>query len=378
MFLKFSVAGIFAALFFSQSLQASQLLLEIGARVSPHLPKLNAGLLLTRTLKAIGKEAHFDSSLPRNVQINEVFPRDGLQNQPVILPPLAITEIINGIISTKKPQDNATRIEVGSLVSKQAVPQMAGSQEVIRNLRQRPDIIPSVLIPNDIGMKNLLNLLAERKDNLKPEVAVFLSASEEFCRRNLRCSIPKSLEMASSVLVTAQEYNLPTRGFISMITGAPPSFNEEIPLECILNIARFLEKMGCHEIVLADTTGIGKPKQIFDTVTSVKTIIPGTPLALHLHGRSDNLENTLANALAAYVAGIRSFDGSIGGVGGCPYSPGAPGNAPTECLVTLFESLDITTNWQETKIWELRTQTQEILAKQKHLDFCSRNDTTSQ
>lgn len=325
---------------------------------------LEAPKLLSRTIRVLGAQCPaFRGAI---VNINEVGPRDGIQGIKGYIDPERKDQFLRAIIGSIKPiRDNMkalpVRVEMGSIVSPDAVPQMKSTEELLGRLKIDGDlpIIYSVLIPNLKGMNRLKAVLEKRKDGLVPEVAVFVSPSEPFSKANLKCSVSDSLKMVESVLAEAKRMKLLTRGFISMVSGSP--FGDVITKDDVKRVAIDLRDMGCQQIVLGDTTGSGTPSQIYGLIQHLKEAIPVHSLALHLHGRADNSENTLQNVLAAYIAGIRSFDGSVGGIGGCPYSPGSPGNLDTVLLLQLFHQLGAPTSWDLKKVSAVRAQLPEIL-----------------
>ncbi|MBY0462120.1 MAG: hydroxymethylglutaryl-CoA lyase [Alphaproteobacteria bacterium] len=348
---------VFLYLFVATHLQACSLA-EFFSRGVRALPRFNSQQLLNETAKTLGvKTPSFHHSF---ANLNEVGARDGLQNEARYIELEYKLGLIDALVtSVKTPVKHPVRVEVGSMVSSRAVPQMKSTPEVIGFLEKDPKVIYSVLVPNLKGMTDLREVLDERGDNLSTEVAVFVSPSERFSEGNLKCSVADSLRMAEHVMAQATKFKMPRRGFISMIAGSP--LGDTVTKESVRLIANALRSMGCQQIVLADTTGVGTPAQIFELVQHVSKVIPLSDLALHLHGRADNWQNTLRNVLAAYMAGIRSFDGSVGGIGGCPYSPGSPGNIDTALLLTLFEGLGIKTDWNRDAVLQVRSHLPQVL-----------------
>lgn len=348
--------------------RATTNLKELFARGVPALRRVHAERLLDETASLLRvSKSGIKSSF---VEVNEVATRNEIQSEETFIPLNNKVGFINRIRGSIKLAESPieyederlekrkVRIEVGSMVSHAAVPQMKSTEEILKTLEADPRVIYSVLVPNSKGIVTLKRALDSRKDQLIPEVAVFVSPSERFSEKKLKCSVADSLRRAELVINEAR-YKLPRRGFIPMVAGSP--FGDVITKENVRLVANALSIMGCQQIVLADTTGVGTPEQIFEIVQHVSKFIPLSQLALQLHGRVDNAENTLKNALAAYIAGIRSFDGSVGGVGGCPFSPESPGNIDTALLLTLFEDLNIKTHWDLEKILEVRSNLPGVL-----------------
>ena len=349
---------VFLYFFSVPNLQASSLA-EFFSHGVRALPRFNSQQLLKETAKILGiKAPSFRYSF---AEVSEVGVRDGLQNETQYIEPKHKLGLIDASVTSVKDQikSQRVRVEVGSLVSPRAVPQMRSTEEVIGFLENDPKVIYSVLVPNLKGMDTLKEVLEERGDNLPIEVAVFVSPSELFSQNNLRCSVADSLKMAALVMKDARSSGLQTRAFMSMVAGSP--FGDIITHKDVSDVGRALRDMGCDQIVLGDTTGTGTPILIYDLVRHISEDIAVEKLALHLHGRANNWQNTLQNVLAAYIAGIRSYDGSVGGMGGCPYSPGSPGNIDTALLLTLFKELGIETGWNRDAVLQVRSHLPQIL-----------------
>ena len=264
--------------------------------------------------------------LPDHVGIVEVGLRDGLQNEPVCLFPRERAQLIDLLSAA-----GLRRIEAGSFVSVKAVPQMAGTAEVIALARQSPDLRLSVLTPNLHGLKSAFS-------SGVAEVAVVVAASETFSRRNLNCSMQQSLERANAVALEAQTHGFSVRGYISCVLGSPYEGGVEISL--VAELAKILTQFGCYEISLGDTIGVGTPSQARRLVEHVATVVPLSQIAGHFH---DTYGQALANIFACLEVGLNVFDSSIGGLGGCPFAPGATGNVATEDLIYMLEGCDIET-----------------------------------
>ena len=264
--------------------------------------------------------------LPKKVRIVEVGPRDGLQNEPVILSPEIRIALIERLAAA-----GLTVIEAGSFVSSQRVPQMADTARVLAGLSGTGGLRCPVLVPNRQGLERALAAGAR-------EIAVFAAASETFSARNLNCSIAESLQRYRQVCDLALRTGVRIRGYISCALGCP--FEGEIPPQAVSAVAEELQQMGCAEISLGDTIGVGTPGQAVDLVSEVARHIPIERLAGHFH---DTYGQALANILAVMELGMAIFDSSVAGLGGCPFAPGAAGNVATEDLLYMLDGLGIET-----------------------------------
>jgi len=266
------------------------------------------------------------AGMPDVVSIVEVGPRDGLQNEPVPVPPETRAELVRRLVAA-----GCRRIEAGAFVSPKWVPQMAGSAELFRMLPESPGVVLSALVPNLRGLEAALAAGVR-------EIAVFAAASETFSRRNINCSIAESLDRFREVCGRALEAGLRVRGYVSCSAGCP--YEGEVPLARVVEVARALHAMGCYEVSLGDTIGVGTPARIAAVVRACAEEIPLPALALHLH---DTYGQALANTLVGLQLGVRTFDSSVAGLGGCPYAPGAAGNLASEDLVYMLEGLGVET-----------------------------------
>ncbi len=259
------------------------------------------------------------------ISIFEVGARDGLQNEKIVTTQDKLTLI--------KQLENAglRRIEAGSFVSPKWVPQMADSGEIFKQLNKRSDTIYSALTPNLKGLELALDAKVD-------EVAIFAAASETFSQRNINCSIDDSIERFIPVIKQANANNIKVRGYVSCVLGCP--YEGNIALDKVVHVAQQLYKMGCYEISLGDTIGIGTPKQARKMVQAVAEYVPISKLALHFH---DTYGQALANIFACLETGISVIDSSVAGLGGCPYAKGASGNLATEDLVYMLHGLGIET-----------------------------------
>ena len=263
-------------------------------------------------------------NLPADVKIVEVGPRDGLQNE-------------------KQPIDEATRItfieqlaetglsyiEAGSFVNPKWVPQMAGSDAILKGISRKPDVTYAVLTPNLKGYERALASGAT-------EVAVFGAASEAFMQTNTNCSIEEGLDRVQVIMDAAQKDNITVRGYVSCVLGCP--YEGDIAPGKVRDVAQRLLEMGCYEISLGDTVGFGTPGKVTQLLDIVSSKVPMDKLAVHFH---DTYGQALANIYAALQSGVRVIDSSVAGLGGCPYAKGAAGNVATEDLVYMLNGLGI-------------------------------------
>ncbi|HMS93789.1 MAG TPA: hydroxymethylglutaryl-CoA lyase [Tabrizicola sp.] len=260
------------------------------------------------------------------VRIFEMGPRDGLQNEKAMIAASDKIRLVDMLSAC-----GFRRIEVTSFVSPKWVPQMADAAEVIAGIRRLPGIAYAALTPN---LRGLEAALASGAD----EVAIFGSASEGFSRANINCSIAESLQRFAPVLDAAQRAGLPVRGYVSCVTDCP--YDGPTPPESVLRVARAMLEMGCYEISLGDTIGAATPASIGRVLDVLLAEIPADRLAGHYH---DTGGQALANIAASLTRGLRSFDAAVGGLGGCPFAPGAKGNVATEAVVSLLEDLGYAT-----------------------------------
>lgn len=262
--------------------------------------------------------------LPQKVTLVEVGARDGLQNEAATLSVALRVGLIEDLASA-----GLQVIEAGSFVSPKWVPQMANTAEVFKALnKQGPQRYP-VLVPNLRGLQEAID--AGCKD-----IAVFAAASETFSQKNINCSIAESLARYREVIEQALAADLRVRGYVSCVLGCP--YEGEIALSAVSEVAQQLYQLGCYEISLGDTIGVGTPEKAKQMLSTVAEKIPLEQLAVHFH---DTYGQALANIYACLTLGVRTIDSSIGGLGGCPYAPGAAGNVATEDVVYLLEGLNI-------------------------------------
>jgi len=268
----------------------------------------------------------FDA-LPERVSVYEVSPRDGLQNEAAPVPLEGKVRMIQALLAS-----GLKRIELTSFVSPRWIPQLADAEELVRTLGVGTgDVTFSALVPNATGLERALRVGLH-------EIAVFLSASETHNRKNTNKSIEDSLETFAEVVPPARAAGLRVRAYISTVWGCP--YEGEVPIARSLEIAERLIELDCYQISLGDTIGVGTPLQTRRLLEAFLPKIPAARLALHCH---DTRGTALVNCLVGLELGIRDFDASVGGLGGCPYAPGAAGNLATEDLVYMLHGMGIQT-----------------------------------
>lgn len=262
--------------------------------------------------------------LPSRVTIVEVGPRDGLQNEPGTIPADVKVAFID-----KLSDAGLGVIEATSFVSPKWVPQLADAADVMARIRRAPGTRYSVLTPNLKGFERALAAGAD-------EVAIFGAASEAFSQKNINCSIAESLDRFREVAAAAAAANIPVRGYVSCAVGCP--YSGAVAPEAAAAVAKALFDMGCYEVSVSDTIGVGTPASIAAALSACAAVVPPARLAVHLH---DTYGQALANILAALQMGITVVDASVAGLGGCPYAPGASGNVATEDVVYMLDGLGI-------------------------------------
>jgi isopropylmalate/homocitrate/citramalate synthase len=265
-------------------------------------------------------------TLPRRVTVVEVGPRDGLQNEAT---PLSIEDRV--AFCDRLVEAGLPVVEVGAFVSPKWVPQMAGSDEVLRRVGKPPGVRLPVLVPNRAGYERAIAAGAR-------EIAVFTAASETFSRRNTNATIDESFARFGTFVGDAKREGLRLRGYVSTGFGCP--YEGAVDPERVVDVARRLVDAGCDEVSIGDTIGVAVPTQVADVVGRLQRAIPADRLAVHFH---DTRGTALANVLAALQEGVAVVDGSAGGLGGCPYAPGASGNLATEDLLYMLHGMGIET-----------------------------------
>ena len=260
------------------------------------------------------------------VRIVEVGPRDGLQNETTPITVEARVAFIENLIAA-----GLRTVEVGSFVSPKAVSQMASSDEVLRAVDHHPNSEFHVLVPNEKGYD------AARAAGAKV-IAVFASASEGFSRANINCTIAESIERFKPVIARAKADGIRVRGYLSCVLGCP--YDGEVRPSQVVAVADQLWKLGCYEVSLGDTIGVGTPVKARELLRAVAGAVPMANIGMHFH---DTYGQALANLYAGLEEGARVIDSAAGGLGGCPYAPGATGNVATEDVVYMLEGMGVST-----------------------------------
>lgn len=266
-------------------------------------------------------------AFPTQVRLVEMSPRDGLQNESG---PVIDTAIKTGLID-RLADCGLNHIESASFVSPKWVPQMGDAAEVMAGIKRKAGVRYSVLTPNLRGFENALAAGVD-------EVAVFGAASESFSQKNINCSIAESLERFLPVMEAAKQHHIPVRGYVSTVLGCP--YEGDIAPEQVAKVAKALAELGCYEISLGDTIGVGTPLKAKRMLEAVAAEVPIEKLAVHFH---DTYGQALANLYAVLEEGVSVIDASVAGLGGCPYAKGASGNVATEDVLYLLNGLGIKT-----------------------------------
>jgi hydroxymethylglutaryl-CoA lyase len=280
------------------------------------------------------------------VRIVEVGPRDGLQNEKTPVSVEGRVAFIEALLAA-----GLHTVEVGAFVSPKAIPQMVGSDEVLRRVSQYAAGEFHVLVPNEKGYE------AARAAGAKV-IAVFGSASEGFSRANINCSVAESIERFKPVIARARAGGIEVRGYISCVLGCP--YDGEIKPQAVVDVAKILWDLGCYEVSLGDTIGVGTPKKARELIRIVAGHVPMAHLAMHFH---DTYGQALANLYAGMEEGARVIDSAAGGLGGCPYAPGATGNVATEDVVYMLEGLGVTTGVDMTKLVEATNDISKLIGR---------------
>ncbi len=263
---------------------------------------------------------------PQRVTITEVGPRDGLQNESGTIDLQHKIALINRLSET-----GLRRIEAASFVHAKAIPQMANAAEVMAGIRRQPGVTYIGLVPNEVGARNAIAAGVD-------EISVVVSASESHNRANVNRSVAESLEGIRNVAGLSRQAGLPWAGYVATAFGCP--YEGKVDADQVLAIGRELRDAGAYVVALGDTIGVGNPSQVYELVCRLRDEVPGPQMRLHFH---DTRGMALANVVAALQAGATQFDGSIGGMGGCPYAPGASGNVATEDMVAMLEAMGVET-----------------------------------
>ena len=285
-------------------------------------------------------------AVPPAVSITEVSPRDGLQNEASIVPLADKKALIDALVGS-----GLRRIEVTSFVSPKWVPQLADAAELIPILQRPEGVSFSALVPNARGLERALAVKL-------PEIAVFLSASETHNKMNVNKSVSATLDVFKDIVPPALEAGVRVRAYVSTVWGCP--YEGDVSIAAGVRIAKRLLELGCYQISLGDTIGVGTPKKTRDIVSAMLSEMPADRIALHMH---DTRGTALANVLVGLEMGISNFDSSVGGVGGCPYAPGAAGNLATEDLVYMLDGMGVTTGVDLEKLVEAGNLAERILGR---------------
>jgi hydroxymethylglutaryl-CoA lyase len=284
------------------------------------------------------------------IRIVEVGPRDGLQNEAVPVSVETRVAFIEKLIAA-----GLTSIEAGSFVSAKWVPQMADTAGVLKAFGGRTDVALQVLVPNEKGLDAALEAGAR-------EIAIFGAASETFSQKNINCSIADSFERFKPVAERALAAGLRVRGYVSCAFGCP--YEGEVPSEKVAQVSAALFELGCYEISLGDTIGVGTPRKARNLVQAVAQFVPLPKLAVHFH---DTYGQAVANIYACLEEGVRVVDSSAGGLGGCPYAKGASGNVATEDVIYLLDGLGFDTGVDRSTVIEASQFIFRALGKEQRL-----------
>jgi hydroxymethylglutaryl-CoA lyase len=290
------------------------------------------------------------ASLPDRVSIYEVSPRDGLQNERATVPLRGKVRLIEALAAA-----GLKRIEVTSFVSPKWIPQLADADELAETLEEHhkhPGVVYSALCPNPKGLERAMHAKIE-------EIAVFISASETHNRKNVHKTVAQTLNAFEETVLPARAAGLRVRGYVSTVWGC--AYEGDVDPKRALEIARRLLAMGCYQVSLSDTIGAGTPKQTQRILEMVLAEIPREQISMHMH---DTRGTALANVLVGLEMGIRSFDSSVGGLGGCPYAPGAAGNVATEDLVYMLHGMGIETGIDLERLVEAGKVAESIVGRQ--------------
>jgi hydroxymethylglutaryl-CoA lyase len=275
------------------------------------------------------------AQLPGRVKMVEVGPRDGLQNEPGVVPAAVKIGLIDRLSDAGLPV-----IEATSFVSPKWVPQMADAAQVMAGIQRKPGVSYPVLTPNMKGLESAMAAGAR-------EVAIFGAATESFSQRNTNCSIAESFARFEPVCRTALDNGIRVRGYISVVLGCP--YEGEVRAQAVADVAKRLFDLGCYEVSLGDTVGAGTPVKTRRLIEAVAKHVPVEKLGGHFH---DTFGQALANILSSLELGVATFDSSVAGLGGCPYSPGATGNVATEDVLYMLDGMGIQTGVSMAKLLE--------------------------
>lgn len=302
-----------------------------------------------------------DSLIPNPILLTEVGPRDGLQNEKGVVTTTQKLAFIEALVDA-----GVTRIEAGSFVSPKWVPAMADTPEIFQKLQRRPGVKYIALVPNLKGFEGAVS-------NQVTDIAVFTAASETFNKKNINMSIEESLKNIGEIVKAAQQENRWVRGYVSTCFGCP--YEGKVDPGKVKEVASKLLRIGVDELSIGDTIGVATPNQVREVVEMLLQECPPEKIALHFH---DTRGTALANVLSGLELGIFKFDSSAGGLGGCPYAPGASGNLATEDLLYMLHGMGITTGVDLEKLVQASKSISEALGRalpskylQAHLAQCS-------
>jgi hydroxymethylglutaryl-CoA lyase len=280
------------------------------------------------------------------VEVYEVGPRDGLQNELRSVPTRDKVRLLLALVDT-----GLKRIEASSFVSPKWIPQLSDAEEVLRAIGHQPGVTFSALVPNLKGLERA------RAAGLE-EAAVFLSATESHSRKNINKSIAEALATSREVAQGAAASGMRVRAYLSTVWGCP--YEGEVKVSAVVDICRQLTDFGIYQLSLGDTIGVATPGKVRDLLGELMRYVPVQKLALHLH---DTRGTALANTLVGLAAGVNTFDASVGGLGGCPYAPGAAGNLATEDLVYMLHGMGIQTGVDLAKLVEAGEVAQQVVGR---------------
>lgn len=283
--------------------------------------------------------------MSRSVSLVEVGLRDGLQNEKQTIPTSVRVEMAMRLANA-----GSQRMELGAFVRADKIPQMAGSKEVVQQVLQlqkdkkiAKNVEFSVLVPNEKGMQEALT------SGIR-EIAIFAACSETFSQKNINCSIEESFGRFAPVMALAKKNKIKVRGYLSTCFGCP--YEGAVDEKVVVKLAERLHKTGCYEVSIGDTIGVAQPGQVKSIFSKLKKKVPAKKLAGHFH---DTRGTALVNIYTAYQLGIKIFDTSLGGLGGCPYAPGAAGNVATEDVVYMFHGMGVQTGIDLQQILEINS-----------------------
>lgn len=286
------------------------------------------------------------SRLPRRVGVYEVGPRDGLQNELRTLPTTDKALLIEALV-----RSGLTRVEITSFVSPRWIPQLSDADKLVGLVPRRPGVVFSALVPNLKGLERAKAAGLE-------EAALFLSVTESHSRKNINKSVSEALATSRAVATEARRAGLKVRGYLSCVWGCP--YEGMTPVAKVVEVVKVLAELELDQLSLGDTIGVGTPGQTAELVGEMQRLLPPEKIALHLH---DTRGTALANALVGLSMGVTTFDAAIGGLGGCPYAPGAAGNLATEDLVYMLHGLGIETGVDLDRLVEAGELAQQLIGR---------------